>query len=70
MRLALAAIRAYKILISPYFRGSCRFVPTCADYTAQAIATHGLIRGTMLGAWRLMRCQPLCRHGYDPVPVK
>ncbi|HLJ74281.1 MAG TPA: membrane protein insertion efficiency factor YidD [Thermoanaerobaculia bacterium] len=67
-RLALKAIRGYKLLISPYFRGSCRFVPSCADYTAEAIGTHGFVRGTALGIWRLMRCQPLCRSGYDPVP--
>jgi uncharacterized protein len=67
-RAALAAIRAYKLVLSPWFTGACRFVPTCADYTAEAIARHGLLRGTWLGAVRLSRCQPFGGHGHDPVP--
>jgi putative membrane protein insertion efficiency factor len=61
-------IRAYKYLLSPLFAGSCRFVPGCADYTAEAIARHGLLRGGLLGARRVCRCRPLGGHGYDPVP--
>ena len=68
VRTALAALRGYKLFVSPHFRGSCRFLPSCADYTAEAIERHGLLRGVMLGAWRLARCQPLCRAGHDPVP--
>jgi len=67
-RAALALIRAYKSLLSPWFTGACRFVPTCADYTAEAIARHGLVRGSLLGARRLSRCQPFGGHGHDPVP--
>ena len=66
--LALALIRAYKIFISPYFRGSCRFLPSCADYAAEAINRHGVLRGGWLSARRLVRCQPLCAAGHDPVP--
>jgi putative membrane protein insertion efficiency factor len=69
-RLGLALIRAYKVLISPWFAGSCRFVPGCADYTAEAIARHGLVRGVWLGTCRLGRCHPLGGHGYDPVPPR
>jgi hypothetical protein len=68
-RAALALIRAYKYLISPWFTGACRFVPTCADYTAEAIARHGALRGSWLGARRLGRCHPLGGHGHDPVPA-
>jgi len=66
---ALAVIRAYKRAISPYFRGSCRFLPTCADYAAVAIARHGVLRGGWLAARRLARCHPLCAAGHDPVPL-
>jgi len=68
VRLALRLIRLYKILLSPYFAGACRFVPSCADYAAEAVARHGLIRGSWLAARRLSRCHPLCAAGYDPVP--
>ena len=66
-RAALALIRAYKFLISPWLTGACRFVPTCADYTAEAIARHGVVRGTWLGARRLAAAIRLGGHGHDPV---
>ena len=66
--LALWLLRGYKILISPYFTGSCRFLPSCSDYAAIAIDRHGVIRGTWLAARRLVRCHPLCAGGHDPVP--
>ena len=69
-RAALALIRAYKVLLSPYFAGSCRFLPTCADYAAEAIGRYGAARGSWLAAKRLARCHPLCAAGHDPVPVK
>jgi putative membrane protein insertion efficiency factor len=67
-RAAIAAIRAYKYLISPWFTGSCRFVPSCADYTAEAVARHGFLAGCWLGARRLARCHPWGGSGLDPVP--
>jgi uncharacterized protein len=70
VRLSLRLIRAYKVLVSPYFAGSCRFLPTCADYAAEAFARHGVGQGTWLTAKRLARCHPLCAAGHDPVPVK
>ena len=66
--LVLGAIRAYKTLISPLFTGCCRFYPSCADYMAEAVATHGAVKGTWLGMCRLIRCHPLGAHGVDPVP--
>jgi hypothetical protein len=69
-RLLLRLLRLYKVLISPYFAGSCRFLPSCADYAAEAISHHGAFRGSWLAARRLARCHPLCEAGYDPVPVK
>jgi putative membrane protein insertion efficiency factor len=68
VRVSLRVIRAYKVLVSPYFAGSCRFLPTCADYAAEALARHGVVRGTWLTAKRLARCHPLCAAGHDPVP--
>jgi hypothetical protein len=62
-------IRAYKLTLSPFFAGSCRFVPGCADYAAEAIARHGVLGGGWLAAKRLGRCHPLGGHGYDPVPT-
>ena len=68
VRVSLRVIRAYKVLVSPYFGGSCRFLPSCADYAAEAIARHGVVQGTWLTTKRLARCHPLCAAGHDPVP--
>jgi putative membrane protein insertion efficiency factor len=70
MKVALATwlLRAYKRVISPLLPASCRYVPTCSEYAAEALARHGLLRGTALGLWRLLRCNPFSRAGYDPVP--
>jgi uncharacterized protein len=59
---------AYKVLISPLFTGSCRFEPSCADYTRDAVIAHGIVKGSWLGLRRLGRCHPLGGHGVDPVP--
>jgi putative membrane protein insertion efficiency factor len=69
IRVALRLLRAYKVLISPYFAGSCRFLPSCSEYAAIAIERHGVLRGSWLAARRLMRCHPLCASGHDPVPL-
>ena len=67
---AIAALRLYKTLLSPLFAGSCRYLPSCSDYTAEAIERHGAAAGTALGLRRLSRCHPLCGSGFDPVPER
>jgi putative membrane protein insertion efficiency factor len=69
-RLLLAAITAYKGLLSPLFAGSCRYVPSCSEYARQAIVEHGAARGTWLAMRRLARCHPAGSHGFDPVPPR
>jgi putative membrane protein insertion efficiency factor len=64
----LLAIRAYQTVHIAFFRGSCRFHPTCSHYALEAIQLHGAGRGSLLAAWRVLRCQPFCRGGFDPVP--
>lgn len=66
----LSLITFYQRYISPAHRSCCRFTPTCSSYAAQAIRSHGALKGTGLGIWRILRCQPLCKGGYDPVPVR
>lgn len=65
---ALALLRFYKVLFSPLFAGSCRFLPSCSDYAAEAVRRHGVFRGTILAAGRLARCHPFATAGVDPVP--
>ena len=65
--IALKAIRFYQIFISPLLPPSCRFYPTCSEYVYQAIAKYGIIKGGVKTAWRILRCNPFCRGGYDPV---
>ena len=67
-RAALGLIRAYKFTLSPLVGGSCRFLPTCSDYAAEAVTRFGVLRGSLLAAARLARCHPLGSHGLDPVP--
>ncbi|MCY4119392.1 MAG: membrane protein insertion efficiency factor YidD [Acidobacteria bacterium] len=68
-RLLLAAIRSYQVTFSQVLGGHCRFVPSCSAYATEAVARHGALRGGWLAAWRVARCQPLCRGGLDQVPA-
>ena len=63
-------IEFYRKHISPYKPPCCRFVPTCSEYALQALEKHGLFKGLLLSAWRILRCNPLSKGGYDPVPEK
>jgi uncharacterized protein len=65
---ALAMIRLYQVVIGPFTGGSCRFIPSCSVYAAEAIEQHGAIRGTLLSMRRLARCHPFGGSGLDPVP--
>ncbi|MGC2402480.1 MAG: membrane protein insertion efficiency factor YidD [Acidobacteriaceae bacterium] len=64
----------YQRWISPWLHsvsgvsGACRFQPTCSEYARMAVARHGLLHGAALAIWRLLRCNPLARGGFDPVP--
>ncbi len=61
-------IRFYQRGISPLLPPSCRYTPTCSEYTLIAVKRYGLIRGSWLGFKRIMRCHPFCSGGHDPVP--
>jgi len=67
-RVALAVLRAYKAAFSPMYAGSCRFVPSCSDYAVEAVARHGVFRGSCMAVRRLARCNPFGASGLDPVP--
>jgi putative membrane protein insertion efficiency factor len=66
--LALAPIAAYQRWVSPALPRHCRYEPTCSAYAATAISRFGVARGSILGAWRLLRCNPFSHGGFDPVP--
>lgn len=62
-------IRFYQKNVSPYRARCCRFYPTCSAYAVEAITERGIFIGTALSVWRLLRCNPFCKGGYDPVPL-
>ena len=61
-------IRGYQRFISPIFPSSCRYTPTCSQYTVEALERHGLLKGGWLSAKRIISCNPWGGSGYDPVP--
>lgn len=63
-----ALIRAYQLVISPLLPASCRYLPSCSAYAAEALELHGPVRGGWLALRRLLRCHPWGGSGYDPVP--
>lgn len=72
-RVITAVHGAYKLVLSPLLHavsgssGACRFHPTCSEYAAIAVSEYGLLRGGMMALWRLLRCHPFCKGGFDPV---
>lgn len=69
-RSLLAAIRLYQRRISPAFPRRCRYEPSCSSYAAESIGRFGVLRGVLLAAWRLLRCNPFSHGGFDPVPER
>jgi putative membrane protein insertion efficiency factor len=67
-RVLLFAIRAYQVTLSPLLAGSCRYYPSCSQYTYEAVTRYGWLRGSWMGMKRIGRCHPFSRGGYDPVP--
>ena len=67
-RALLALLRFYKRCISPLLPNACIYTPTCSEYAMEAIQKHGVLKGTGLAIWRLLRCNPFMKGGYDPVP--
>jgi len=62
-------IRSYQ-KIPGDFHNNCRFIPTCSNYAIEAITVHGSVKGSFLAVKRILRCNPFCKSGYDPVPKK
>jgi len=69
-RLVVGAIRVYQRAISPALPRRCKYHPTCSEYAVQAVQSYGILRGTVLAAWRLLRCNPFSHGGYDPVSAQ
>ncbi|MBM6867713.1 membrane protein insertion efficiency factor YidD [Collinsella tanakaei] len=67
-RLGVAAVRFYQRTISPMLPNACIYIPSCSQYTLEAIQKYGLLKGCWLGLRRILRCNPLHDGGYDPVP--
>ena len=67
-RFMLWLVRFYRVAISPMHRPCCRFIPTCSQYALEAIEKYGAFKGGYLALRRILRCNPLCKGGYDPVP--
>ena len=66
--IALGMIKLYQNSLSRIMAPSCRFTPSCSQYTYEAINKFGIFKGILLGIWRIARCNPFNRGGYDPVP--
>ncbi|QAT41561.1 membrane protein insertion efficiency factor YidD [Clostridium sp. JN-9] len=66
-RLLIFIIKIYRRYISPYKRPSCKYYPTCSQYAIEAIEKYGAFRGIFMSIWRILRCNPFSKGGYDPV---
>ncbi len=65
-RTVIVAVRIYQVTLSPLVGRQCRFEPTCSHYMIGAVEKYGVLRGVPLGLWRILRCNPFCKGGYDP----
>ncbi len=68
--LLLGMIRGYQIFISPALPRACKYHPSCSQYAIDALTEHGVLKGTVLAGWRILRCNPLSYGGYDPVEAQ
>ena len=68
VRMLILPVRFYQLFISPLFPPLCRFHPTCSQYAIEALQKRGIPAGVCLTIWRILRCHPFCKGGYDPVP--
>jgi uncharacterized protein len=66
--LVLAGIRVYRLTLSGWLGGRCKYYPSCSAYAEEAVGRHGVLRGSVLAAWRLLRCNPYSNGGVDHVP--
>jgi putative membrane protein insertion efficiency factor len=66
----ITLVKAYRLLLSPWLGSACRFEPTCSAYALQSLQDHGAAAGSYLTLKRLVRCQPWCAGGHDPVPTQ
>ncbi len=66
----IALVRMYQVCLSPIMGGACRFEPSCSNYMIEALKVHGALKGVILGVWRILRCHPFGKYGYDPVPPR
>jgi putative membrane protein insertion efficiency factor len=66
-RIVLQLLRGYKWIVSPMLPPACRYVPTCSEYAMEAVDRYGALRGGVMAFWRVLRCHPLAKGGYDPV---
>lgn len=67
-RFLIGFVKGYRLIISPMLGANCRYIPTCSSYAIEAISLHGPLKGTAMSAWRIVRCNPFSKGGYDPVP--
>lgn len=67
-RMLMVVVRGYRLLLSPWLGNACRFEPTCSRYSLGALERHGALAGSYLTVHRILRCQPWCAGGHDPVP--
>ena len=67
-RLLIGVVKAYRLTLSPWIGGACRFTPSCSVYSIEALEKHGAAAGSYLTVSRIARCNPWCEGGHDPVP--
>lgn len=69
-KFSIFIIRIYQQTLSPIIGNNCRFTPSCSEYTIEALKEYGFIKGWIMGVKRILRCNPLCQGGFDPVQKK